>query len=391
MKTLIEIYDERPLENVLATDVFRPETTVYLCPEEIAQNRSVHEQIRSFFRSRGISSETVFLNTSLLHTDKVIRQLETVCEKYPDCAIDITGGSDAALFAAGQYCSSSGMPVFTYSNGKHCFFSIQNAEFAHHLKPELNYSISDFICMAGGTAEKGRADYDALHRHFGQIDDFYAVFMKYRRQWKTITQWFQNATQTRKKQNADSQLKIETDFTVKGERGSRISANPGALKAFERLGFIHNLKIVEDEKVSFVFDDSSTRFWLRDTGSVLELYSWKACLDTGLFNDVLCSTIIKWNDESRDVVSNEVDVMASTGIIPVFISCKTCAVDTDAINELTILKEYFGGDTAKGFVISTEKCRAITKRRASSLGIDIISLDDLKSERLSEQIKAHFE
>ena len=28
----------------------------------------------------------------------------------------------------------------------------------------------------------------------------------------------------------------------------------------------------------------------------------------------------------------------------VFISCKTCAVDTDAINELAILRDRFGGD-----------------------------------------------
>ena len=32
MKTLIELYDERPIENILATEVFRPERTVFLCP-----------------------------------------------------------------------------------------------------------------------------------------------------------------------------------------------------------------------------------------------------------------------------------------------------------------------------------------------------------------------
>ena len=31
MKTLIELYDERPIENVLGTEVFRPERTVFLC------------------------------------------------------------------------------------------------------------------------------------------------------------------------------------------------------------------------------------------------------------------------------------------------------------------------------------------------------------------------
>ena len=31
MKTLIELYDERPLENVLSTEVFSPERTVFIC------------------------------------------------------------------------------------------------------------------------------------------------------------------------------------------------------------------------------------------------------------------------------------------------------------------------------------------------------------------------
>lgn len=32
MKTLIELYDERPLKNVLSTEVFSPERTVFICP-----------------------------------------------------------------------------------------------------------------------------------------------------------------------------------------------------------------------------------------------------------------------------------------------------------------------------------------------------------------------
>lgn len=32
MKTLIELYDERAIENVLGPETFKPETVVYLCP-----------------------------------------------------------------------------------------------------------------------------------------------------------------------------------------------------------------------------------------------------------------------------------------------------------------------------------------------------------------------
>ena len=39
MKTLIELYDEVPIENVLAADTFLPERIIYLCPDEIAKDK----------------------------------------------------------------------------------------------------------------------------------------------------------------------------------------------------------------------------------------------------------------------------------------------------------------------------------------------------------------
>ena len=54
MKTLIELYDERPVENVLATEVFRPDKTVFLCPSEIAQNPNAKNNIRTYLIHRGV-------------------------------------------------------------------------------------------------------------------------------------------------------------------------------------------------------------------------------------------------------------------------------------------------------------------------------------------------
>ena len=114
MKTLIELYDDCPIENVLSADTFRPERTVYLCPEEIARDKEKQKRLQEYFTHRGLQMETVFLNTSLYYADKVRRQLQSVVEKYPDCAVDIAGGSDAALFAAGYFCRETDIPVFFF-------------------------------------------------------------------------------------------------------------------------------------------------------------------------------------------------------------------------------------------------------------------------------------
>ena len=54
MDTLIELYDERAIENVLAPEVFRPRRVIYLAPEEIALDRSRLQTLRDFFAFRGL-------------------------------------------------------------------------------------------------------------------------------------------------------------------------------------------------------------------------------------------------------------------------------------------------------------------------------------------------
>ena len=94
METLIELYDERAIENILAPDMFHPQRIIYLCPGEIAQDRKRQEKLKAFFRRRGWTPELVFMETSLFKADRILRQLLAIGEKYPDCALDVTGGSD---------------------------------------------------------------------------------------------------------------------------------------------------------------------------------------------------------------------------------------------------------------------------------------------------------
>ena len=61
METLIELYDERAIENILAPDMFRSQRIIYLCPGEIAQDRKRQEKLKAFFRRRGWTPELIFM------------------------------------------------------------------------------------------------------------------------------------------------------------------------------------------------------------------------------------------------------------------------------------------------------------------------------------------
>ncbi|MBR6574176.1 MAG: DUF1887 family protein [Clostridia bacterium] len=386
MDTLIELYDERAIENILAPEMFRPKRIIYLCPNEIAQNRKRQEQMRAFFKRRGWEPEVLFQEASLFKADRILRQLLTIGEKYPDCAVDVTGGSDAALFAAGMFSAKTGAPAFTYSRKKNSFYDISGADFANNLECTLSYSVEDFFLMAGGTLLPGRVDNDILAKYLKDFDPFFSCFLRFRRDWTDIISYIQRVSPGEYGQTPS--LSVQGKYTVKGDHGSRNSANEAALEALARIGFLQDLEIVAGQSVAFRFRDTNIRWWLRDVGSVLELYVYKACIDAGIFNDVISSAVVRWDETlGHGSVLNEIDVMAARGVIPLFISCKATDIKTEALNELSILRDRFGGKGAKAAIVTTEPCNAAARHRAAQLGIAVIDLEELKVGQLVERLK----
>ena len=386
MNTLIELYDERAIENILAPDMFRPKRIIYLCPAEIAQSRSRQDKMRAFFLHRGWEPELIFQETSMFKADNILCQLLSISRKYPDCALDVTGGSDAALFAAGMFAAQTGAPAFTYSRKRNRFYDISGADFADNLDCTLSYSVEDFFLMAGGTLLPGRVDNGILAKYLPDFDPFFACYLRYRREWTDIISYIQRISPA--EHGKTPPLAVQGKYTVKGDRGSRNSANEAALRDFADIGLIGELSIVTGESVSFRFRDANVRAWLRDVGSVLELYAYKACMDADIFNDVISSAVVRWDDTvGHGSVSNEIDVMAARGVIPLFLSCKTCDINTEALNELAILRDRFGGKGAKAAIVSTEPCNAAARHRAAQLGIAVIDLEELRENRMVQRLK----
>ena len=143
--------------------------------------------------------------------------------------------------------------------------------------------------MAGGTLLPGRVDNGTLGKYLKDIEPFFDCFLQFRREWTDIITYMQRISPAEYGQIPP--MSVQGKYIVKGERGGRITASEDALRALEHIGFIHDLTIVSGESVSFRFRDVNTRAWLRDVGSVLELYVYKACLDADIFNDIISSAV----------------------------------------------------------------------------------------------------
>ena len=385
VKTLVELYDERPLENVLGVEIFQPEKVIYVCPEGLPEH--ARKQLKYYFDHRGIETAMEFQYVNVYDTRKILELFRRVLREHPDAVMDITGGTDAVLFAAGYACSEAEIPVVTYSRTQNRFYSIQNAPSMHGFECDITFSVEDCFLMAGGSMRKGRVDNSILDRYMEDIDPFFSVFLRYRRQWDRIVNYIQRISAAR--EDGTYSLNVRGDYTVKGDQGARLTAPEEALRDLEKIRLISGLQIVPEEKVEFYFRDPQIRAWLRDVGSVLELYVYKACLDSGIFNDVKTSAVVDWNGDERDnAVSNELDVMCTQGITPVFISCKTCMIRTEALNELAVLRDRFGGEIARAAIVTAELAGGSARNRAAELNIRIIDLNDLEEGEIGESIRS---
>ena len=72
MQTLIELYDDRPLENVLGVEMFHPRRVVYVCPADVAENYKIQRKLREYFAHRGEECELFFVRAKIYDTDAML-------------------------------------------------------------------------------------------------------------------------------------------------------------------------------------------------------------------------------------------------------------------------------------------------------------------------------
>ena len=383
MKTLIELYDENPIENVLGTEVFRPKELVLLCPPEVESRRALKESLDKYFRHRGCPVRITIVPVSLLDADKVAKRIREILETREDCAIDISGGTDAALFAAGLVGADAA--VYTYSRKKNAFFEVRNAPFARNYPCSVSLDAESCFLMAGGTLLPGREDSSLLREKLPEIDALFSVFRKYRREWRRQIGYIQQISSSEPGVlTADGPSELRADHSL-------FRVHEEMLKMLEEKDLIRDLQIEEDH-VHFSFPDEIVRFWLRDIGAVLELKVFRSCLEAGCFQDVVFSAVVNWEGGTtqRNAVTNEVDVVAVWGIQPLFISCKTNEIRTEALNELAIIRDRFGGKGSRAMIVTSAnatRSRAVMRMRADELGIEVVEWGDLISNRIVDRLK----
>jgi len=380
VKTIIELYDENPIHNVLATDVFRPEHTVFV--GQGAASRRFRDAVAEFFRLRGIGTEPHFIDCGGAPVD-IAYILAEVCSVYPDCAVEVTGGSDVALIAVGRMSAIRELPLFTYDMSAGRFRNLHACPEAEGVPNDRGFKAAELIAAAGGkmTASGRISRGDATPELEKDVQNIWRIFCEFRNEWSGISSWFQTLR--------SGGLKVSAQLKVRKGR-NLVSIPRAVLRKLFGADIIKNLKI-QRNNVSFEFRNAMLGRCLRDAGIWLELRVFFAALRSESFDDVQISALINWDPGSEKAVSNEVDVIVTRGITALFISCKKAIPSPPALAEISALTARFGGGFARAAVATmsdvAREAPYIALRAAES-GIGLLTYEELSSANLDEIISA---
>ena len=149
MKTLIELFDESPILNVLASVAFKPEKLIFFGADPLQVEESCGDYNR-FFKSRGESPEIEYISADMENIDEVNDTLAKIISENPDCVVDVTGGKDIALLAAGMAAVKLGVPLIAYNRRTKKYANISKYEHAMRANIFGLLDCEDFFNVSGG-------------------------------------------------------------------------------------------------------------------------------------------------------------------------------------------------------------------------------------------------
>ncbi len=385
--TILEIYDDEQIYNVLAVTEFKPKNVVYLGTRKLKSKR-VKSNIISSLRSLGLETHCFFYSTDMLSLEAIIAELEHITELYPDMVIDLTGGSEVALVAVGMIAKERGIPLMRYDHHEHCYRDIYNFPLAEELTSDPHFTVESYLRLAGGVIkEHGHLALDTLDKDTERdILAVWEIFKRRHRTWHRVVGYLQ---QVSKHLEGPNDLEISAPAMVySGEK--LVGCDTQIMKELAENRIILDYKN-ENGRLSFRYKSDLMRSCLIDTGICLELYVFATAMRTGDYDDVKISTVVDWDGDLSQKINtiNEIDVMCVRGFVPVFISCKSGTPNVVALNEIKTLAKQFGGAYGRPVLVTMADVRgrdAYFMQRAEDMNVTIIDYSDLVNDRLVKRL-----
>ncbi len=390
MDCLVKIYNNEKLDNLISVLRFKPQKVIFMYDSKETSQASLQAlEYTIAEKISGINLE--FINIDNQNLDAISQKCKKIIHSNKNCYFDITGSSELSAIGLYLSCAKNFVPIFKIDIENEKLINIYgcNHLIEQFLIPPLTI---DTLLLCNGARTNGNLHPTPPQNMFKNIISFCQIVFKNLNTWKDLCLYIQNGIKMNYK-NINS-LDFNAPKHLKDAKLNLASEAQNMLLDIKNLGFISNLCF--DSNVSFKFKDENFKKYLSDFGSWLELYSYITLKKCDLFNDVRLSVKLNWDIEPNSMcdVVNEIDVTFFYGVHPVFVSCKLSEPSTEALQELSMYPNYFGGKYSKCIVITLAHIkneRNNSFKRAKQMGIGVIDGIDIKKGAFIDVLKNFLE
>ena len=372
--TLVEFFSDNTIDNVLGAFAFKPQSLIFLIdsgrhePEIGATLRAVKRRLPG--------TMVGFYAAKNREMESLQDALETLWRDHPDCVFDFTGGSETMLLAAYGFAFRHNAPML-HINMESC--NLVNINRCEELAKAFAFpqlTLEDHLNMNGAflSGYGYQVPDDSCN---SRIRGFCKLVLENQQKWKEQCLYLQMAAARGKDLHIDNRLEFRT------ADGVAVVGDPDYLRRLEQVGMLEKLQ-VNGDRVSFRFPNLQLRQCLCDSGMWLELHTYLLLKESGRFSDVRLSVRIGWGTaeaQAQGTAYNEIDIIACSGITPLFISCKSGLPNPSSMNEILVYARKFGGARARAAMVTSSEIshRFVgLRKRAADLGTVIVDESDIK-------------
>lgn len=157
--------------------------------------------------------------------------------------------------------------------------------------------------------------------------------------------------------------------------GGRIAELSSLMDYFKGKGYVINLVVSSDGRMSFTYATRQIKQLLTTAGKMLEVYTYHKVKELGRFDDVVSSFEIDW--EGTDVKS-EFDCILTKGFRTLFVECKARTdIEQEFYFKLASLAEQFGINATAVLIADTQEksfydnapINALQRKRGSMMDV----------------------
>ena len=396
--TIVELLDNRPINNVVGLLSFDPDKIIYVGGDSRKLEVPIIE----------------YVNVKRNSLKDIVDKLENIYKTNEDIKfhVEVTGGEDLVLVALGvMFARHPEIQMYRINSKLTNLFSFSwDNDDGEKMDITVSNSVEDNLVLHGASIISSNGD-DTVDGGFDYTGEFLSDLNK---MWTIVCQglglgqsapncWNRVCWILTKLTNEYSSREGDNAFSI-NEHGLRSLLNNDFMeKLFKAYidEFSKNGWLIWKEKPDgafAIFKNDQIRSCLCKSGLVLELKTYLICkkLFEERGGDCLTGVTIDW-DGDDDIVSkdkylsdpndqdstidtiNEVDVVANLGLVPYFISCKNGSMNSAELYTLYSVGQRFGSGYGKLLIVTTDISYALGdnenlfRQRASDMGIEILS------------------